>query len=345
MREQIVERKRFTLEERKQILKKSNGRCAHCGISLNAKSENFSMEHIIPISKGGTHDENNLVALCCICNMEKSNYILNPAGYYKYVNEEYIPGIVEKYKLYQRDNSWFDKKNFFSEDAFEVKIPFSKNKREIMIPIGVFKKSCLDEYDEVYEFVSKYHDKYGLDKSDIGETIDRNYRTGALYVLRNTSGIIAVFPVNTGLNPIFKSGELRYYIHICGIPCLYNKPHYKVAIYITLKKLIMGLCESSPNYESVVEIMCPVKDTFVSEILDLLGPGYKVEDSGDGAFGSRLYLKAITEEGDLKDIDEYWDESKRIKVVDRYSKFLQRALGLKDFSDEKGKRKHNKKIS
>ena len=44
------------------------GLCARCG-----STQKLEVDHITPWSKGGTHDEANLQALCKPCNRKKSN--------------------------------------------------------------------------------------------------------------------------------------------------------------------------------------------------------------------------------------------------------------------------------
>ncbi len=333
MREQIVERKSFSMEERKTILNKSNGRCAHCGVKLDARSGDFTVEHIVPISKGGTHDEDNLVALCFSCNQEKSNYVLNPSVYYKYVKEEHLPEIMRKYQYYQKDTFWFQRNNFFPEDAFEIRVPFSAKNKTQMIPIGVFKKATLDDMEEVYDFVSKYHDKFNIGKEDLREVLDRCFKTGAVYTISNANGIIAIFPVVTEKGTIWSEQERDvYYINICGLPCVYQKYNYGTAIYIALRKLIQGLCEASSNNEAVLEVMIPENDNFIKDVVDALNPEYET-DPIDG-FESRLYFKTLDEEGKVKRISDIRDDPKRFKIMDKFSKFLQRSLKLKDLTGE-----------
>ena len=48
-------------------LKIISGGCFHCG-SL----ENLEIDHDIPVSRGGEHDESNLICLCRTCNRKKS---------------------------------------------------------------------------------------------------------------------------------------------------------------------------------------------------------------------------------------------------------------------------------
>jgi len=55
--------------KRDLIYKKTNYRCAYCGVAL--KEHNRSIDHIISLQNGGTNDESNLIGSCIPCNLEK----------------------------------------------------------------------------------------------------------------------------------------------------------------------------------------------------------------------------------------------------------------------------------
>lgn len=56
---------------RYRVLAAANGRCALCGASSSERR--IEVDHIVPRSRGGTNDINNLQALCDECNRGKSN--------------------------------------------------------------------------------------------------------------------------------------------------------------------------------------------------------------------------------------------------------------------------------
>ncbi len=53
---------------RDRILKRDGHKCCRC-----PSTENLEIDHIIPLSKGGRHDEDNFQTLCRTCNRKKSN--------------------------------------------------------------------------------------------------------------------------------------------------------------------------------------------------------------------------------------------------------------------------------
>lgn len=67
----------FDRETREKVFEKSNGKCAICGmpLSLNHHSEyNYAtIDHIIPLDKGGKNEISNYQATCVKCNQIKAN--------------------------------------------------------------------------------------------------------------------------------------------------------------------------------------------------------------------------------------------------------------------------------
>ena len=73
---------------RKEVWKKTNGLCAHCGRKVSERYK--TIDHFIPKIEGGTNDMKNLIPLCKHCNTSKAFNIINPIDYYIYLPEKYI---------------------------------------------------------------------------------------------------------------------------------------------------------------------------------------------------------------------------------------------------------------
>ncbi len=59
------------LRDRYDVL--ASGCCAVCGRTVSRHGAVLHVDHIVPISRGGTDDRFNLQALCDLCNLGKSN--------------------------------------------------------------------------------------------------------------------------------------------------------------------------------------------------------------------------------------------------------------------------------
>src|SRR3990167_7445241 len=70
-RRQLEKTGRITAKEWALKLKQYQYKCVYC-----ESDENIEMDHIIPLSKGGDHNINNIQPLCRSCNAKKGNKIL-----------------------------------------------------------------------------------------------------------------------------------------------------------------------------------------------------------------------------------------------------------------------------
>lgn len=64
----------FTIEQWKKMKKKYKYTCPACG--REEPEINLTIDHVIPISKGGKHSSKNIQPLCLKCNVKKSNNLI-----------------------------------------------------------------------------------------------------------------------------------------------------------------------------------------------------------------------------------------------------------------------------
>lgn len=151
----IEERYIFNYEERKATLKRSGGICACCGKKLTTKT--MTMDHIIPISRGGTNEPENLIALCEPCNKQKGNLLYMPIGYYKAMENQ-----SELRQMERHVEKWFATvKDQFDIERFPLIAPmtnvqlstgnFKSKKKHVYIPQAIFRWQIVnrDYYEEI----------------------------------------------------------------------------------------------------------------------------------------------------------------------------------------------------
>lgn len=203
--ETIEERYIFCYEERKTALKRSGGICACCGKKLTTKT--MTMDHIIPISRGGTNEPENLIALCEDCNKQKGNMLYMPIGYYKAMENR-----SELLRMERHVEAWFSTvKDQFDIERFPLIAPitnvqlslgnFKSRKKHVYIPQAIFRWQIVNrDYYEEIEAVT------GIDIREIRTKLptvhhltniapeEGHYPTVALYSFRKmtTDKIIAV---------------------------------------------------------------------------------------------------------------------------------------------------------
>lgn len=96
----MSERRQFTDYERKTVYAKGNGKCAICGKPVKFKK--MTVDHIKPLSQGGTNEFSNLQLACYSCNRLKNNFM--EAEFY---------GMISKI---QRHHRWVKIKTFFAKE-------------------------------------------------------------------------------------------------------------------------------------------------------------------------------------------------------------------------------------
>lgn len=210
-----VKRKSFTLKEKEEVLERTNFKCAHCGKTLDL--ETFTMEHIFPVARGGTHDTYNLVALCLKCNEEKSNMVYNIRDYYKHIDEKYLEqyedaldsviktAINPKKRIMAEDVRLYRGVNpMYMQMAYQT---FKRNKSKAMKIIhdssivAKYELAFEAEAEEIYKFMKKL-----IDKGEYTETLYNNeyslkelIKYGQVYTFRlpdrTIKGVVGLFNV------------------------------------------------------------------------------------------------------------------------------------------------------
>lgn len=96
---QIDTRRWYSRYDKIEILKKTKGRCAACGKKIKVEPLNkdyekkqyknielMTMDHIIPIDRGGWDVASNMLPLCYDCNQKKGNMLYVPSYFYTAMN-------------------------------------------------------------------------------------------------------------------------------------------------------------------------------------------------------------------------------------------------------------------
>lgn len=88
-----VKRKQYSENQRKIIYQRADGRCQLCGRKI--EFNDMTVDHIIPISKGGSNDMDNTEATCFPCNQFKSNIF--PEEFAHRITEIFLFQMEKKY--------------------------------------------------------------------------------------------------------------------------------------------------------------------------------------------------------------------------------------------------------
>jgi len=74
---------------RKNIFVRDNFKCQYCG-----RPEKLSIDHVVPVSRGGKTNFENCVASCVKCNTKKGNRLIDEAGMHL-IKHPHEPTIIE----------------------------------------------------------------------------------------------------------------------------------------------------------------------------------------------------------------------------------------------------------
>lgn len=141
MRTRIEERTPFPWSVKEPLLAETKGLCARCGTPLD-RYTNLSVDHFIPLSKGGTNDPENLTVLCDGCNDEKSDMVLDP-NWYPYLPVSRRKALSALLKRYMKETDYLAPDCLIPLDRIRIETAVTTQKR---VPDGRTKIMTLPAY-------------------------------------------------------------------------------------------------------------------------------------------------------------------------------------------------------
>ena len=215
-RTKIQEREtNFDTDDRIKILYKADGKCAHCGRELyigspnGVKEENlFTIDHFIPVNKGGTNQMINLVPLCFPCNKEKDQLILDPGDYLAYLEGKHLKEVTGMYESYIKSFDYLSRNNLLANDVYSFDTPAVTDSRvyraagkragKLYQHKGTtfhIHRAKLDDRKKFADYYAKYLKKFGLWESDEVTRAHILYWlvNGCIYYIKDKAGEIVAF--------------------------------------------------------------------------------------------------------------------------------------------------------
>ena len=202
-RQKINEREtNFSYEEKHDIAQKSGERCCHCGKKVYF-GYGATIEHFVPLSKGGTNRDINLVMLCKDCNDAKSDFIYRPNDYLQYLNPEHLEKMNGYFESYINSFDFVNRKNLLSCDVYNVKVnPITnyylsrkatakKPRKKVGIFHSVKRVITKEDLDRITDYYIKYLKKYDcLDSIEYAKlNILFWYNFGCIYYVEKDNDI------------------------------------------------------------------------------------------------------------------------------------------------------------
>ena len=209
-RHQIEERAEdgYDFDTKQKALRRSDDRCCHCGKPIFV-GYGMTLDHFVPLNKGGTNDDVNLIALCDNCNQTKDNYIVAPSSYLPYLKKEEKKALIKYFVDYIDKYECINRNSLLSYDRYDIWLgvagnnynhdyePTEKNKSALrkfskqLVIIHYLGKSK-EEYDELLEYYVGYlkrrklYENYNKAKGQLDKWIAEK----CIYYIKDQSGIV-----------------------------------------------------------------------------------------------------------------------------------------------------------
>ena len=212
-RQRYYDRDQFTWEEKDDIAAKSDGRCCHCG-AKKYFGYGATVDHFIPLYRGGSNRMINLIMMCKDCNKEKGDKIvdLTYVPYLKDKHKEELEGYLDSYIT---SLSYIQRNRLFACDQYSVilqnraiaKMQNRKgSKLKNMAPMGTrylvklaVENDYVHDYTRLCDYFERYLKKYDrfYSRDAIRANIAFWMRFGCIYYMERNGEInmMTVFTV------------------------------------------------------------------------------------------------------------------------------------------------------
>lgn len=232
--QKYYDREKFTWSEKKEIANKSDDKCCHCGalsfFTTPGHTKHLAtVDHVIPIIRGGSNRMHNLIMLCEDCNKEKDRKIM-PIEWFPYLKEEFKAPLKEYMENYlQAMNT--ERTHLLSYDEYtfaidqKILMGYRKHSKMPTLKINVKMKRANqdDDFDKLVDYLSRYLKKYdALDGIDAVEMNIAFWMTfGSIYYVEKNGEITCMVAITmkhvTGIEG---------YHGIDVVPYMYFFPYY-----------------------------------------------------------------------------------------------------------------------
>ena len=226
-RHQVEDRETFSEHDRYLISKKSNDTCVWCGKKVFF-GYGASVDHFIPLKKGGTNDLVNCVLMCKECNKNKGSKVIAPVSISQYMNKDAQKELEEYFDNYIQTYDHLSRGNLLVCDIYEMVIipeavveayTRSKKKNGLLIDLNkkrskyLLKRAYPEDQERVTNYYIKYLKKYDLLSSPeaASENIKFWMRFGSIYFVEKDNEISVISTVTINKNGFISINLFSYY--------------------------------------------------------------------------------------------------------------------------------------
>lgn len=321
-RTKTSEREVIPHQIRQDIFLSCRGRCQHCGKSVSIRSTDCTIEHVIPLNKGGTNDAKTLTILCKRCNEEKSDDIIPPEVYYPYMEETKRAELQAIFDEYLETYDYLSYDTLFPLDWFDMRVripvavPRTNKIQFVPTTIQVKKSRPWRTLEWLFPYTGRLHTR---DKPLIA-TEEHQLSTPYYMAYYKDKPIVLFSPYiikTKAETAIRKDGASRnvlffdMFVHP-DIPPVQGKIDFVLAtIYEIEKRIQHGLCEHSPDTLIEYVIRTPGSDKAATAVLQRMNQvtPNRIPFTGESEDGSEIRcINALFFQGSIADVRKVGQE-------------------------------------
>ena len=248
--EKYYQREYFSIDEKYDIWHKSGGKCCHCGKEIYPGVQNsMTVDHFIPLIKGGSNRFINLIPLCEDCNKTKDDKIYS-MDYIVYIKDKYRKELSDYLNSYLQVTDYIQRHRLLAYDEYEnyLLIPprATINNPKKFKHTGIkskykIKLATWDDVDKLHKYLVKYLKKYNeLDsEKSARENIIFWLRFGCIYYVERDNEIKIMTAIT-----IKSFGENEDFRGIYHMPNIFVFSYYMTEITYNL---VLSILYDIPN--------------------------------------------------------------------------------------------------
>ncbi len=226
-RHQIEDREFRNKDQKEAIALKSSNKCVWCGKKVYIGYPDATIDHFIPLKKGGTNEFVNLVLMCKDCNQKKGSYVVPINIAARHLNEPHQTELGDYFEDYVSKYDYISRGNLMCCDMYELDVMpedyanvLSRNNRKGKKTKEIYSRSVYnlkraypDDLDRLTDYFAKYLAKYDLlsSKEAARENIKFWMRFGAIYYVEIKDEIYSFGAVLVNKNGFVLYNIFSYY--------------------------------------------------------------------------------------------------------------------------------------
>lgn len=314
------DREQFSYEEKADICAKSGNVCSHCGKTIFA-NYGATIDHFIPLNKGGSNRYINLIPLCEDCNKAKEDKLYS-IDYAIYLKDKYKKELSNYLESYIQVTDYVKRSRLLAYDEYDgVTYTLLKNKK--FTKKYKLKLATWNDFAKIYEYFIKYLKKNNAlkDANDARENLIFWMQFGSIYYVELENDIKVMIAIT-----IRQFTENNNYRSVVNQPCMFIFSYYKTELsYNIVKNIIVDI----PNYimkENNLEFI-PFNIIFLKadDMSCLISAAYEVQQSEDLLSGFTILRLFIDDnkEGECFNTKEFFKKFNDVtnQLIKFFTKF------------------------